>query len=106
LLALPLSLVRHRRAELAINDKQILCLLFACNKYANTVTVWMDPFLQGVPNIATFDMQSNCTSKYKLSIKFLLQKFHYFRTLSFSCKQEDHFVDQMLTWQHWKFAYT
>jgi hypothetical protein len=36
LLVLPLSLVRHRRVELAIIDKQILCLLSTHNKYANT----------------------------------------------------------------------
>jgi hypothetical protein len=35
LLVLPLSLVHHHQVELAINDKQILCLLSARNKYAN-----------------------------------------------------------------------
>jgi hypothetical protein len=37
LLVLPLSLVHHRRAELAINDNQILCLLSIHGKYANRV---------------------------------------------------------------------
>jgi hypothetical protein len=40
LLVLPLSLVHHRRAELSINEKQILYLLSSRNKYANNLPLW------------------------------------------------------------------
>jgi len=70
------------------------------------VVVWMDSFLQGVPNIVAFGIQLNCNSKYKLPIIFLLQILHAFFVSSFSYKQEYHFVEQMLTWLHWKFGYT
>jgi hypothetical protein len=45
LLVLPLSLVRHRQAKLAINDKQILFLLSACSCHQmnkNTLALCVD----------------------------------------------------------------
>ena len=57
-------------------------------------------------NVTTFGIQSNCNSKYELPIKLQLKFFHNLCILSFGCKQEYHFVIKMLTWLHWKFAYT
>jgi hypothetical protein len=71
-----------------------------CHVLHDPMAFWMDSFLQGVPNIATFDMQSNCSSKYKMHIRFMLQKLHAFHISSLIYKQEDHFVRKMLTWLH------
>jgi hypothetical protein len=76
--------------------EQQLCFLHQLDMYDDLqypTATYMEIVFSWVPNIVEFNMQSYCSSKYKLPIKFLFQKLHYLCTLSFSCKQEEYVVN-------------
>jgi hypothetical protein len=71
------------------------------------VVDWMESISSKLSNVAAFKVQGKCSSKCKLQINFLLQKFQNSCIFPFSCDEgDDYFVNKMIVWLHWKFAYT
>jgi hypothetical protein len=70
--------------------------------FHDPVVVWLEYFLQEVQNIATFCVQPNFSSRFKLPIHSLLQKISYFFIHSSSIKQ-GMLSNPLFAWLHWKF---
>jgi hypothetical protein len=94
------------RVEITEEQLGLLSQLENFHVFHDLVAAWMEKVSSGVPNIATFGMPLNCSSKFELSIRFLLYLSCFFCVLSINCIQEVLIVSQMLSWLHWKFDVT
>jgi hypothetical protein len=74
--------------------------------WQDPVALYMEFVFPEVQNFATCGIKENCSCKYGLPIHFLLQKYQFFYIFLFTCKEEDPLGSEIISWLHWKFAYT
>ena len=89
--------------------QQQLCLLNqleAFHEFQDPIASWMDSYFSKISNVVSFCMIIISNNKYKIHANFLSHMLYPLWIISNSDMHRVMFLNEMVSWFHWKSDYT